>query len=114
MWETLICTKCSTENPADKKFCGECGVHFASGCPACSATNPPGQKYCGDCGTALPARPVSLPVPGPAAPGSAPGAERRLVSVLFADLVGFTPFAEERDAEESGTRSRGTSTSPAR
>lgn len=30
----------------------------------------------------------------------APVAERRLVSVLFADLVGFTPFAEERDAEE--------------
>jgi class 3 adenylate cyclase/tetratricopeptide (TPR) repeat protein len=30
----------------------------------------------------------------------APVAERRLVTVLFADLVGFTPFAEERDAEE--------------
>jgi class 3 adenylate cyclase/tetratricopeptide (TPR) repeat protein len=27
-------------------------------------------------------------------------AERRLVSVLFVDLVGFTPFAEARDAEE--------------
>ena len=27
-------------------------------------------------------------------------AERRLVTVLFTDLVGFTPFAEERDAEE--------------
>ena len=27
-------------------------------------------------------------------------AERRLVSVLFADLVGFTPFAEGRDTEE--------------
>jgi class 3 adenylate cyclase/tetratricopeptide (TPR) repeat protein len=27
-------------------------------------------------------------------------AERRLVSVLFADLVGFTPFAEEKDPEE--------------
>ncbi|MFI5226450.1 MAG: ATP-binding protein [Candidatus Limnocylindrales bacterium] len=26
--------------------------------------------------------------------------ERRLVSILFADLVGFTPFAEERDAED--------------
>jgi class 3 adenylate cyclase len=35
------------------------------------------------------------------APGiGQPVAERRLVSVLFADLVGFTPFAEERDAEE--------------
>ena len=32
--------------------------------------------------------------------GSAPVAERRLVSILFADLVGFTPFAEERDSEE--------------
>src|SRR4029079_229793 len=27
-------------------------------------------------------------------------AERRVVTVLFADLVGFTAFAEERDAEE--------------
>ena len=32
--------------------------------------------------------------------GAAPTAERKLVSVLFADLVGFTPFAEERDAED--------------
>ncbi|MGH2556535.1 MAG: ATP-binding protein, partial [Actinomycetota bacterium] len=29
-----------------------------------------------------------------------PAAERRLVTVLFADLVGFTPFSEEQDAEE--------------
>ena len=76
---TLICTKCSTENPADKKFCGECGAHLASGCPACGATNLPGQKYSGVCGTALPARPVSVPVSGSSASGSAPVAERRLV-----------------------------------
>ena len=49
------------------------------------------------------------PLPGPppssagassSVHGAATTAERRLVSVLFADLVGFTPFAEDRDAED--------------
>src|SRR5205814_2265534 len=39
------------------------------------------------------------PVGTPTLKSDAPQAERRLVSVLFVDLVGFTPFAEERDAE---------------
>jgi class 3 adenylate cyclase len=34
-------------------------------------------------------------------PGAAPVAERRLVSILFADLVGFTTLAEGRDAEDT-------------
>ena len=39
--------------------------------------------------------------PSPSRPrGTEPEAERRLVTVLFADLVGFTAFAEERDAED--------------
>ncbi|HEX6867416.1 MAG TPA: adenylate/guanylate cyclase domain-containing protein [Candidatus Limnocylindrales bacterium] len=47
---------------------------------------------------ATPTPATSVPPGGPATTPS--GGERRLVSVLFADLVGFTPFAEERDAEE--------------
>jgi class 3 adenylate cyclase/tetratricopeptide (TPR) repeat protein len=39
--------------------------------------------------------------PRPAAPQTAPAAERRLVSVLFADLVGFTTASEGRDAEDT-------------
>ncbi|HJQ74330.1 MAG TPA: adenylate/guanylate cyclase domain-containing protein, partial [Gaiellaceae bacterium] len=39
--------------------------------------------------------------PAAAAPPPQPAAERRLVSVLFADLVGFTTASENRDAEET-------------
>jgi class 3 adenylate cyclase/tetratricopeptide (TPR) repeat protein len=43
----------------------------------------------------------AAPVLSPSRPPSSnPIAERRVVTVLFADIVGFTPFAEERDAEE--------------
>jgi len=91
-----MCPACGAANPAGQKFCGECGLPLASGCPACGAPIPPGQKFCGECGT-----PVAGSALGPGQRTSPPAiAERRRVTVLFADLVGFTPFAEERDAEQ--------------
>jgi class 3 adenylate cyclase len=55
------------------------------------------------CGTALietsPA-PADEARPDPAATAPGPTAQRRVCSVLFCDLVGFTPLSESRDSEE--------------
>jgi class 3 adenylate cyclase len=97
------CGVCGTTNEAKARFCIECGNRLAAACPTCGSEVPPSAKFCGECGTSLAAgnagpdigsAPAATQVP------DGPRAERRLVSVLFADLVGFTPFSEDRDAEE--------------
>src|SRR5450756_929941 len=99
----MVCSSCGSANPADDRFCGDCGASLLPGCPSCGAANQPGKRFCGTCGTPLVPGAVrdggSHPVLTPRNP--APVAERRLVSVLFADLVGFTTLAEGRDAEDT-------------
>lgn len=100
----MTCTGCGAENRAGSKFCSECGQALVATCPGCGAPVTPGSRFCSECGERL--------APGSSAgtrPARAPGdlaalgagqAERRVVSVLFADLVGFTTLAEGRDAEQ--------------
>ena len=102
----MICSNCGTENKAGRKFCVRCATPLASVCPNCGAPYDPGDAFCGECATPLgaAAAPRAATTPRPSAPTSrlaTPVAERRLVSVLFADLVGFTTLAEGRDAEET-------------
>src|SRR5215211_2364400 len=72
-------------------------------CATCGEANPAGKRFCGDCGAALEATAAADRVAPPVSPFAdrAPVAERRLVSVLFADLVGFTAASEGRDAEDT-------------
>jgi class 3 adenylate cyclase/tetratricopeptide (TPR) repeat protein len=103
----MICSSCATENDAGRKFCVECAARLATACPNCGTPNPPTAKFCGECATALggatgAAAPLSAGARASApAMSEAPTAERRLVSILFADLVGFTTLAEGRDAEDT-------------
>jgi len=88
----MSCRGCGTENRAGRRFCSQCGALLEVACPACGAANEPGDKFCGECGSTLTEQ--------PAAGTQSSGPERRLVTVLFADLVGFTTLSEHRDPEE--------------
>jgi len=101
----MVCSNCGTENEAGRKFCKECAARLALACPSCGAANAADAKFCGECATPLgtgaaPSAAVTTR-PGLASAVVAPLAERRLVSILFADLVGFTSLAEGRDAEDT-------------
>ena len=95
----MVCQNCGTENRSDAKFCHGCGSQLGLACPACGAPYEPGHAFCEECGARLD---QGAPAAAPTTPvqPQRPSAERRLVSVLFADLVGFTTLSESRDAEE--------------
>ena len=99
----MDCTGCGTANGPDRKFCMECGAPLAVTCSACGSANPPQGKFCGECGASLQGAAPALVTSPPAQPAASPAprsTERRLVSVLFGDLVSFTTLSERRDAED--------------
>jgi class 3 adenylate cyclase/tetratricopeptide (TPR) repeat protein len=74
---------------------------LAAACANCGFFNEPEEKYCGGCGHPLQgAETRSKASDGPASPRRAPEGERRQVTVLFADLSGYTALSRQLDAEE--------------
>jgi class 3 adenylate cyclase/tetratricopeptide (TPR) repeat protein len=103
------CPACAQENREGARFCRACGGTLAPRCPACDAEAEPGSAFCDRCGARLdpePARPPASYTPKHLADrilGSraAIEGERKHVTVLFADCVGFTAIAEKLDPEDA-------------
>jgi class 3 adenylate cyclase/tetratricopeptide (TPR) repeat protein len=82
----IRCSNCSTENVDGARFCASCGSALGEACSNCGAAIPTDARFCPACGTPV----------GAAAPS---GQERKLVTILFADVTGSTELGERLDPE---------------
>ena len=112
----MKCPRCQHESPADAVFCQECGSRLEVPCPGCGTTNQLGAKFCKKCGQPVAVMPpaataVKFSTPASYTPKhlaekiltskSALEGERKLVTVLFADLKGSMELLAHRDPEEA-------------
>src|SRR4051794_17306929 len=96
--EAGTCQHCGAENPATARFCMSCGGQLERRCGSCGAVAPPQARFCMECGAELDHAGAPAPAAAPA-PAVAPPEERRQVTVLFADLSGYTAVSEQMDPE---------------
>ncbi len=89
----MECLRCRASNRDGRRFCGECGAPLTVACTTCGFANEAAERFCGGCG-----RPLGESSEAGAAPQPGQG-ERRQITVLFADVVGFTSLSERLDPE---------------
>jgi class 3 adenylate cyclase len=83
---SVRCSSCDAENAVGARFCARCGAAIPVPCRGCGTSLPPEARFCPACG-----RPVDAAV--------AASDERRLVTILFADLADSTALGERLDPE---------------
>jgi class 3 adenylate cyclase/tetratricopeptide (TPR) repeat protein/ketosteroid isomerase-like protein len=90
----MICPSCTHDNRPSAKFCGGCGAPLQRACSKCGSELPPDVSFCDECGA---------PVSGAAPPArrAEPAGARKIVTILFADLVGSTGLHERLDPESA-------------
>ncbi len=110
----MKCTQCGFENDFENKFCIACGKRLALRCPHCKSEIKGSVKFCGECGhdlsksadppsidySHLQSRTSKYLTEKMLTPRSSIEGERKLVTLLFADVVNYTSIAEKLDPEE--------------
>jgi class 3 adenylate cyclase/tetratricopeptide (TPR) repeat protein len=107
----MQCPRCQAQNDQDAKFCEDCGARLDAVCPSCGQPVGTGKKFCRSCGASLIATTSRFTSPQAYTPKhlaekiltskAALEGERKLVTVLFADLKGSMELLADRDPEEA-------------
>lgn len=86
------CSVCGSVVPSEARFCPTCGEAVAPACHRCGSELPTGARFCPGCGAdQKPSEEAAVE-------------ERKVISVLFADLVGFTAHSDQADPEDVRAR----------
>ena len=110
----MRCPKCRFENREGAKFCGKCRAKLLRVCSQCGNENTPENDFCDECGHELKdpkeGPPIDYDKPQSYTPKhladkilttrSAIEGERKLVTILFADVADYTSISERLDPEE--------------
>src|SRR5438876_3633508 len=111
----MQCPACRHENPAQAKFCLECGARLVVTCANCGTELPPSAKFCPECGARVTPSGATIVSPSGSPEAYTPKhlaeriltakaaleGERKQVTVLFADLKGSMELLADRDPEEA-------------
>src|SRR5881628_401084 len=111
----MPCPACRHENPAQAKFCLECGTRLVVSCSNCRAELPPSAKFCLECGERVTPSGAVIVSPSASPEAYTPKhlaeriltakaaleGERKQVTILFADLKGSMELLADRDPEEA-------------
>ncbi len=118
----MKCRKCRFENPASMKFCRKCGTELELACPNCSASYSLHLEFCGACWHNL-GSPTETTSPKDLSSDEKPAkirkflpgcltekilsqrlrieGERRHITIMFANMKGFTPLTGRLGLEET-------------
>lgn len=109
----MKCSRCQHDNTPAAKFCEECAAPLIRTCVGCGTQLSASAKFCPECGQPAGAAPAAAVAPPPTvytpkhlaekilSSRDAIEGERKLVTVLFADLKGSMELIHERDPEDA-------------
>jgi class 3 adenylate cyclase/tetratricopeptide (TPR) repeat protein len=112
---TVKCSRCAVSNREGARYCRACGQRLAPRCPACGTVLDAGSAYCDHCGGAVGRDEAAAPAVDYGEPRSytprhlterilagraALQGERKVVTVLFADVASYTALSEALDPED--------------
>jgi class 3 adenylate cyclase/tetratricopeptide (TPR) repeat protein len=90
----MNCPNCQSPIEETQKFCRVCGVKLYMECPECGSPILPADRFCGECGLEFAINKKQEEE------GKKVASERKYITVLFADLSGYTTLSERLDPEE--------------